>query len=84
MAFIKISLPPMDKNFSFHPISFFPTLSFISLKACFFDLLIIEGRPRYFVGLASYIGLRLSFTSALFSSSIFLLKNTEDLFVLIF
>ena len=29
MTFIKISLPPMDNNFSFHPISFFPTLAFI-------------------------------------------------------
>ena len=46
--FIKISFPAFDKSFSFHQESFFPSLSFRSLKVFFLDLPTRDGRPKYF------------------------------------
>ena len=83
-AFIRTSLPPMDKSFSFHLDSFFGTLSFISAKTSFFDFAMIKGRPRYFSCLVSCIGPNISSTSLLVSFRVLWLKNIEDLSTFIF
>ena len=83
-AFIRISLPPMERFFSFHPDNFLPTLSLISANTSFLDLPMIEGRPRYLLCRESYIGPKIFRVSFFFSSSILALKKTEDLSVLIF
>ena len=83
-ALIRISRPPINRIFSFHPGSFFSTLSLISANISTFDLPIIEGRPSYFFCRVSCIGLNISNTSHLLSSGVLLLKKTEDLSALIF
>ena len=77
-ALIRISLPLIDNIFSFQPESFFPTFSFISAMTWFFDLPIIDGRPRYLLCLESCIEPRMSKASFLMSGAVFWLKNTED------
>ena len=46
-AFIRISQPTYDSNFSFHPFSFFQILSLIKLKDFFLAQPTKEGRPKY-------------------------------------
>ena len=51
-ALIKVSLPALDMNFSFHPFSFFQTRLGILRKTAFLDLPTNVGRPKItFVGL---------------------------------
>ena len=83
-ALIKISLPPIERIFSFHPDSFLPTHSLISANTSILDLPMIEGRPRYLLYHESYIGPRISKVSTFFSIGVLALKKTDDLFVLIF
>ena len=66
-AFIKISFPPMDNNFSFHPSNFLPTLSFSLVKTYVLDLPMMEGSPKYLLCLVSCIGLSKFNTSRLLS-----------------
>ena len=46
-AFIRISLPAFERNFSFHPWRRCTILSFMPLKIDLFDLPMRAGRPRY-------------------------------------
>ena len=61
---------------------FFIKLDIFKFYSFFFP--IIEGRPKYLPCLESCIGIKYSKTSFFFSSSVLVLKKTEDLSVLIF
>ena len=81
---MRISLPPIDKNLSFHPANLLQNLSLISTKTSFFYFPIKEGRPKYLPHLESCIGAKYTITSFFFSSSVLALKKTKDLSILIF
>ena len=66
-ALMRISFPPMERSFLFHPASFCPILSYRIANTCVFDLPIKDGRPKYFVCLVSCIGPRLAKISSLAS-----------------
>ena len=83
-AFMRISLPLIERIFSFHPNNILPTLSLISANNSFLDLPMIEGRPRYLLCRESCISPKIFRVSFFFSSVVLAQKKTEDLSVLIF
>ena len=73
-SLMRVSFPPEESNFPFQPANFKPTLSLISAKTCFLDLLMMEGRPRQLVCLKSCMGPNMLRIASFSSSVVFGLK----------
>ena len=82
-AFLRISLPPIDNIFSFHPDIVFAIFSFTSTKTSSLDFPMMEGSPRlcYALNLALDPWFPVS---RLLAQGVLLLKKIENLSAIIF
>lgn len=76
-AFISISLPALDKSFSFQANSFLANLSFNYWNVFRFDLLTNDGNPRYFSCCLISSAPNICFMLSCVSIGVFRLKNNE-------
>ncbi|KAK9726699.1 hypothetical protein RND81_05G231600 [Saponaria officinalis] len=80
---MRISLPAKDKNFSFHPFSFFHTRFLRAENSVVLLLPITAGSPKYFPGLRTTFASRTPWTSLRCNSPTFGLKKISDFSIFI-
>ena len=82
-ALISTSLPALDNIFSFQPVNFLQSFSFISLKVFLFFLPTSKGNPKYFSCCFITWAPNLRFISSWVAFGVLLLKNNDVLLLII-